>query len=61
MEYTKEFNALPAEEQVKQLKKTLEWFNDFADSVQSNHRAYEYACEHADEKEAERYPEEDED
>ena len=58
MEYTEEFNALPAEEQVKQLKKTLEWYNDFADCVQGNHSAYEYACEYADEKEKERYPHE---
>lgn len=57
MEYTEEFNSLPAEEQVKQLKKTLEWYNDFANSVQGDHRTYENACEYADEKEAERYPE----
>lgn len=57
MEYTEEFNNLPAEEQVKQLKKTLEWYNDFANAVQGDHRTYEYACEYADEKESERYPE----
>ena len=55
MEYTEEFNALPAQEQVKQLKKTLEWFNDFADAVQGDRSAYDSACEYADEKEAERY------
>ena len=57
MEYSEEFNALPAEEQVKQLKKTLEWFNDFADAVQGDRSTYESACEYADEKESERYPE----
>jgi hypothetical protein len=57
MSYTEEFNSLPAEEQVKQLKKTLEWYNDFANCVQGNHRMYETACEYADEQEKERYPE----
>jgi hypothetical protein len=42
------------EKKIKKLEKQLKWFSDFADCVQGNHRAYETACEYADEEEAER-------
>ena len=57
MEFSEEFEKLPVEEQVKQLKKSLEWFNDFADAVQGDHSTYDHACEYADDMERERYPE----
>ena len=40
--------------EIEKLKKQLAWFNDFANCVQGNHRAYEIACEYADELEVER-------
>jgi hypothetical protein len=49
-----EFNNLSDKDKVENLKKRLAWFNDFADSVQVDHRAYGIACEYADEKEVER-------
>ena len=42
------------ENELENLKKQLQWFNDFADVVQYNHRVYEDACEQANEKEEER-------
>ena len=42
------------DQEIENLKKQLAWFNDFADCVQGNHRAYDIACEYADEKEAEK-------
>ena len=39
-----------ATEDIKKLKKELAWYKAYCDQVQSsNHRAHEYACEHADE------------
>lgn len=46
--------------EIEKLKKQLAWFNDFADCVQGNHRAYDVACEYADEMEQEREGGEDE-
>ena len=42
------------EEEIEKLKKQLQWFEDFADVVQTNHRVYSDACEQADELEQER-------
>jgi hypothetical protein len=55
-----EFLYSTPEEKIEMLRKQLKWFNDFADCVQHNHRVYDNACEHADELEIERNPEEDE-
>jgi hypothetical protein len=46
-------NVFPIAEQAEELakvKKELVWYKAYCDQVQgSNHRAHEYACEHADE------------
>jgi len=42
------------DQEIKNLKKQLAWFKDFADCVQGDHRTYDIACEYADELEVER-------
>ena len=59
MDYPKEFNELSEAEQIVKLKRVIEWWDDYADCI--SHRENEYACEYADEKEVERYPEPDKD
>ena len=39
---------------IQKLQMQILWFNDFADQVQSDHRAYKNACEYADEMEEKR-------
>ena len=55
MEFTEEFEALPSEEKIKRLKRSIEWFSSFADAVQGNSSTYDSACEYADEVEIEKY------
>ena len=39
-------------ELMSKLEMQLEWFNDFADHIQTNrYNAYNYACEYADKQE----------
>jgi hypothetical protein len=57
--YSTEFLLLPDNEKVYQLMKELDWFNDFADSVQANHRVYDNACEWAEEQKEEKFPEDE--
>jgi len=42
-------------EEIKKLKRQLEWFNNFADAVMGDRSTYESACEFADEQEIEKY------
>lgn len=58
MNFTEEFKKLSKDEKLKEMEKLLDWYEDFADCVQSNHRAYETACEYANDMEAERLEEE---
>ena len=45
-------NKPRAEEVMSKLEMQLEWFNDFADHIQTNrYNAYNYACEYADKQE----------
>jgi hypothetical protein len=41
--------------EIEKLKMQLEWFNDFVDYIQeTDHKAYNYACEYADDYEKDR-------
>ena len=42
-------------DEITNLKRQLEWFNNFADAVMGDRSTYESACEFADEQETEKY------
>jgi hypothetical protein len=54
--YSNNFHYNPdKDEKIRQLIRQIEWYNNFANAVQWDHRTYDNACEYADEQEIEKY------